>query len=133
MFVAALAALVLIGCASSSEVRLQGSPQAPAAEGTLKLSRGQNGNTHLEITVRHMAPPDRMTQSATVYVVWVRPIQEGSVPQNLGALQVNDKLEGTLDTLTPLHSFDLMVTAEPSATVVQPSGIAILSTSVNRS
>ena len=131
-YAVALAALMLVGCASSSQVRLQGGAQAPAAEGAVKLSTGPNANTRLEISVHHLAPPERVTSGATVYVVWARPFQQGAAPQNLGALQVNDQLDGVLDSVTPLRNFELMVTAEQAATVLQPSGPPILSAPINR-
>lgn len=129
----ALAALVLVGCSSDSHVRLQGGSQVPAAQGDIKLSTGPNANTRIELSVQHLAPPDRVAAGAMVYVVWARPFQQGAMPQNLGALQVNDKLEGTLATVTPLRNFELLITAEQAATVQQPSGSPILSAPINRS
>lgn len=131
-FAVALMALGVIGCASSSRVRLVGGPQAPAAEGAVKLSTGPNANTRLNISVQHLAPPERVAAGATVYVVWARPIEQGAAPQNLGALQINGNLEGVLDTVTPLRNFELLVTAEQAAPVLQPTGAPILSAPVNR-
>ena len=129
--VAAAVALVC-GCASGNTLRLTGSPQVPAAQGTVFVSRGANNNTLLRIDVHHLAPPERVAPGASALVAWVSSTAAGGSPQNVGALQVNGKLEGELHTITPLQDFDLMITAEPSPTVVSPSGTPLLSTHVNR-
>lgn len=129
--VAAAVALVC-GCASGNTLRLTGSPQVPAAQGTVYVSRGANNNTLLRIDVHHLAPPERVAPGATALVAWVGSTASGATPQNVGALQVNDKLEGELHTITPLQDFDLTITAEPSQTVVAPSSPPLLSTHVSR-
>jgi hypothetical protein len=61
-----------------------------------------------------------VTAGARVYVVWATELQTGSPTRNLGALRVEDNLNGKLETLTPLRNFDVLITAEPQATVDVP-------------
>jgi hypothetical protein len=51
----------------------------------------------------------------------------GAAPQNLGVLTLDQNLSGVLETLTPLHSFDLMITPEMTGTVLEPSRAPVLS------
>lgn len=120
-------------CARSSvqKVPMTVSSEIPAAEGTVKTSRTDNDNTAIDLEVRHLAPPDRVKQGATTYVVWARPSGTDKV-QNLGALQVDDNLDGKLETVTPLRRFEVFITAESDPAASSPSGKELLSTSVER-
>jgi len=106
--------------------KLTPSAATPAAEGSVTTNRGQNGNTHLEIAVNYLAPPQKMAKDAAVYVVWVAP-QAGSKSQNIGALKVGEGRTGRLDTTTPLTDFEVRITPESAATVEAPSGEAVMS------
>jgi hypothetical protein len=107
-----------------------GGRETPAASGEVKASTGENLNTRLAIEVQHLAPPDRLMPGATSYVVWVASPGNEGAPQNIGALQVNDKLEGKLETVTPLQQFSLWITPEPSPRAQAPTGARIMSTRV---
>ena len=126
----AIGVVMAVGCASGPQaIRMRTSLAIPAAQGTVKASSGKNGNTSLVIDVRHLAPPERVAAGATTYVVWAQPLGEGS-PQNLGALRVDEDLRGTLATVTPLRSFDLFITAEASATQMEPTNDQLFSASI---
>ena len=106
------------------------SPDIPAAQGTIRATPGENGNTRLRVSVRHLAPPKKVRADATTYVVWVQ--AAGGAPQNMGALKVDEDLRGTLTTVTPLTSFEVFITLENAATVQEPSAGNLLSASVAR-
>jgi hypothetical protein len=119
----------LAACATSSgRTPLINAPNTPAAEGTIATSAEQNGNLQLEVSVKHVAPPERVSPGATAFVVWVQP--RGGPPQNVGALQVDKDLNGHLRATTPFWSFDVFVTAEALPTVTAPTGPRTLSGSV---
>ena len=80
--------------------------------------------------MKNLAPPERVSAGATTYSVWIQP--EGAVPQNIGALEVDHELTGRLETLTPLHEFELFITTELDQTVVAPKGPRVLSGMVSR-
>lgn len=130
-FAAALVAL-MIGCASGQTVKLNGSPQVPAAQGSVYATSGANNNTRLKVDVHHLARPEQIAAGTTALVVWARPTASGGEPHNLGELRVNEKLEGELETVTPHRDFEVMITAEPSATASSPSGAPLLTARVNR-
>jgi hypothetical protein len=79
-----------------------------------------DGNTKLEVTVEHLAPPDRVTPNATSYVVWVTP-KSGGPAQNMGSLKVDDKLKGELTTVVPFRDFEIQVTPEPNSHATSPT------------
>jgi hypothetical protein len=110
--VSAVASFV-IACATSHE--MHSAAAVPAAHGTVDATEDGNGNTSLRIKVEHLAPPSKIAPDATVYVVWIEP--RNAPRQNVGALALNDELEGSLDTVTPHRRFRVVVTPEPSAQV----------------
>ncbi len=56
------------------------------------------------------------------YTVWVRRLDPGSSATSLGALQLNDNLEGEVDAVTPLRAFDIIVAPEPAQTATDGTG-----------
>lgn len=109
-------------------IPLQGSTTTPAGEGSVAATTNQDGNTALSVKVKHLAPASRIDENAQVYVVWVEP--PNGMPQNVGALSLNDDREGTLNTLTPFKQFRVIITPEASATVQEPSGNEIFTGNV---
>lgn len=91
----------------------------PSAAGDVDLSKDKNGNTNVSLRVEHLAKPSLLTPPANLYVVWFQ--EPGSEPENEGQLQVGNDLKGQLRTTTPLHNFDIFITAETDPTVKTPS------------
>jgi hypothetical protein len=120
---------MLLGCRSTQE--MQSGYGVPASEGTVKATKGDNGNTNLAVRVKHLAQPAQVASDATVYVVWVQP--RNAATQNVGALTLNDNLEGSLDTVTPHSQFLLSVTPELNGQVAQPSHQPVFTVEVDRS
>ncbi len=61
----AIAILIVTGltaasCAGPKEVRLAGNGDIPAAESTVKVGTNENGNTTFDLTVKHLALPQRV-------------------------------------------------------------------------
>lgn len=122
------AALALTGCAG---VSLTGNASIPAAEANARYGVTQNDNTRIVLKVKHLAHPSRLTPPANNYVVWTR-VTKDAPAQNIGELKVDDNLNGELDAETPLHSFELFITAEASGQVQQPTGQFLFYTSYTR-
>lgn len=100
----------------------------PSAMGDVDLSKDKNGNTNVSLRVEHLAKPTLLTPPANLYVVWFQ--EPGSDPENEGQLQVGNDLRGQLKTTTPLHNFDIFVTAESDPTVKTPSNQVVLRTTI---
>jgi len=118
----------LIGVASAGEVPLIADPSVPAATGKVNFEHDKNGNIKFHIDTKHLARPNSLTPSKSVYVVWIQP--RGKDVINAGVLTGNDHLEGSFRGTTPHQTFDLFITAEDSANVDHPSGTPLLKTTV---
>ncbi|HKW13351.1 MAG TPA: hypothetical protein VJS69_02590 [Candidatus Krumholzibacteria bacterium] len=120
----------IMGRGDAQQLRMSGTSSLPSAEGNARVSTTDNGNTQIDLDVKHLAPPERVASDATVFVVWVSDNNSAGPPHNLGALRVDKDLNGSIKAITSLRSFDLYVTAEPNATTDQPSGEHLLRTNV---
>ncbi len=116
--------VTLMGMACHKQVRLSPASSVPAATATAELTHDDNGNTIVDLKVKHLAKPENLTPPRSVYVVWIEP--RGSAPIKQGQLQVNSNLEAEFKTPTTYKSFDIFVTAEDSSMVTQPTGQEVL-------
>jgi hypothetical protein len=121
---------LLATAAWGREDRLTNTGAAPAAEGKVITDNDRNGNTGVEVHVKHMATPESLTPAKQAYLVWVQP--RGKDPELLGALRVNSDLEGSLKATTPYKEFEIFVTAEDSMKPDTPSSAVILKGAVSR-
>ena len=129
------------GRGGSPKYPLASSPSAPGAQGNVNVEPGPNGNTRVAISVRHLAPPANISASATTYVAWIVPRAASTsrnadnqptdmAPMNVGAINVDKNLNGTLETVTPFQQFDVMITPEPSPIAMRPTTRPVLSATV---
>jgi len=125
-----LLAFVLAATAWGREDRLTNTGFAPAAEGKILTSNDRNGNTEVEVQVKHMATPQSLTPARQAYLVWVQP--RGKDAELLGALRVNGDLEGSLKATTPYKAFDVVITAEDNLKPEMPSAAVVLKGTVER-
>ncbi|PYU26097.1 MAG: hypothetical protein DMG32_10665 [Acidobacteria bacterium] len=101
----------------------------PSATGDVDISKDKNGNSNVNLRVEHLAKPGLLTPPANFYVVWFQ--QSGDNPENEGQLQVGNDFRGQLKTTTPLHNFDIFVTAESDPTAKTPSDQIVLRATVH--
>jgi hypothetical protein len=111
---------IIVGTCTAETMTLGPSPQIPAAEGKAHLSKTKNGDVEIKLTIKHLAPPERIVPGANVFMVWVRGLARDAQAQNLGALRVDKELNAKMTAITALTSFDLFITCEPSQTVTVP-------------
>jgi hypothetical protein len=110
----------LVAAAWGDEIPLTASQSVLAAQGKVSFEHDRNKNTRFTVHTKHLARPDSLTPAKSEYVVWVQ--ARGKDPQNIGALKLNDNLEGSVSGTTPYQTFDVIVTAEDSANADRPSG-----------
>jgi hypothetical protein len=117
------ATIFFLTALAAEEDRLVSTGVAPGAEGKIITNVDRNGNTEVEVQVKHLANAQKLTPAKQAYVIWVQ--GRGKDPEPLGTLRVNENLEGSLKATTPYKAFDIFVTAEdkmqpeaPSSTVV---------------
>ena len=116
--------LGVVTLAVGGEIPLSGSAAFPAAMGRVSFEHDRNHNMKFHVQAKHLARPDALTPSKSVYVVWLQPRSKDT--QNAGTLSVNENLEGSLTGTTPSQTFDLIITAEDNANAERPSGPEIL-------
>src|SRR6266571_4777231 len=120
----ALALLTLAAACGKKQVQLNPAISNPAATGRAELTTDRNGNTVVDLKVKHLAKPENLTPAKTVYVVWFQP--RGGPAENRGALRVNEDLAGEYKGPTPYKSFDIFITAEDNPSVTVPTGTEVL-------
>ncbi len=69
---AAMALLTLLSVGCARRVDLKAEPSQPAATATAELTHDKNGNTLLDLRVKHLARPRRLTPPRSAYLVWVQ-------------------------------------------------------------
>ena len=100
----------------------------PGARAEVAISQDKNGNTRLTMRVQHLANLENLTPRAAAYVVWLR--ERGGNAENQGQLKMDKSLKATFETVTPLKSFDVFVTAEQDARAKDPSGPEVLKATI---
>lgn len=125
-----LSLLATISCGGRRIPIVPATTLVPAADGSVKMGTDSNGNTSVELNVKHLAKPESLTPPATSYVVWFQ--SSGTAPQNKGVLRVDDELEGNFKAVTPFKVFALMVTAENDPRASSPSSTVILKQQLSR-
>ena len=112
-----VASTMSLGCAKPQA--MTASSNVPAGEGTVETDVDDNGNTTVLVRVSHLGQPSNVESGSTIYVVWIQ--ARGGANQNVGALNVSDDLEGSLEMMTPHRRFTLSVTQEPNGHVSSPT------------
>jgi hypothetical protein len=122
--------VLLATAAWSREDKLKNTGMDPSAQGTIVTSTDRNGNTEVEVKVKHLAKPQKLVPPRQAYVVWVQP--KGAQPELLGALRVNEDLEGSLKATTTQKDFEVLITAEDNVNPQVPSSNVLLRGDVER-
>jgi hypothetical protein len=127
-----IGALALGGCSSmgmghEQTWTMNTTEKVPSAVGKVKVKNEKDGNTRVKVEVAHLAQPSSAFD-ATSYVVWLKP--EHGRAQNVGVLNVNKKLDGSLETRTAFKDFSVIVTAEKDANAMAPTGQSVMDTRV---
>lgn len=118
-----LFAAVLVS-ACSKKITFPVSEVVPAAEALVRVDKDSNNNYELELEVKNLAQPDRLTPSRRHYVVWMVTQKHGTI--NVGNLSINRKNTGELKTSTPYEPIRVFITAEDDSKPVIPSTQVVL-------
>jgi hypothetical protein len=117
--------------ACSRKLSFKESAIVPAAQGSVKYKKDKNENYAIDLSVRHLSPPERLVESRNTYVVWVKTERNGL--KNLGQLKTSGglfskALKSDLETVTTFEPRGFFITAERSADIGYPEGQVILTT-----
>ena len=123
-----LAVALFAAVAVAKKYPITAASNVPAARGEANVGQDKNGNTKVKIEVEHLAAPENLTPPKSAYIVWFQ--ERGGPPVNQGQLKVDKKLKATFQTVTPVRSFDLFVTAESDPSIKSPEGAEVLRSSI---
>ena len=118
------------GCGGGAhQYDVRGTQRDPGADAHVQVETIEGGNHLITISVRNLTPPDRLGSGNTAFVVWIR--QEGGATSMISALAYQpDQRTGRATATTPAARFTLMITAERSAQVTQPSDFVVFQQNV---
>ena len=125
---ALLLGALLTGCGGPLHFAPHGTPKAPDAEAVITADVNQSSAiTKLQITVEHLAPPERLADQGSTFVVWVKKV-DGKEWQRVGALKYNaEKRLGELEDASVPHTvFDLAITVENQPAPQNPSPTIVI-------
>ncbi len=106
----------------------------PAAEGSVKVKKDNNNNYEIDLKVKRLADPNRLSPAKSTYVVWMETEENGR--KNIGQLKTSSglfssSLKSSLKTKTPFKPSSFFITAEDNADIQYPAGEEVLRTSAN--
>ncbi len=132
--------LILIACSTimtscARKIHFNTSSVVPAAEGTIKIEKDNNGNYSVNVTVLHLAEPDKLNPPKRLYLVWLATKDHGQ--KNLGQLTISSglfskTLKGSLKTVTPYEPVSIYITAEEDAAKSYPGAQVVLTAEVGK-
>jgi hypothetical protein len=114
--------LVLAACGGPLKYQIASTPKAPGADGKLVATVHESQHqTEVQLEVKNLPPPDRVTEGATDYVAWSRK-NANATWTRLGSLKYDSgNRGGTMAGSVPETSFDFAVSAEKAALAASPS------------
>lgn len=107
------------------------SPVVPAAEGTVKIKRSKNDNYLVNVKIKNLAGPKRLSPPREVYVVWMQ--SDRKPPKNLGMIKTSSGLfsstmKGEMDATATNKPTGIFITAEDDGNVRYPGSQVVLRT-----
>ncbi|HVS95909.1 MAG TPA: hypothetical protein VHE54_05460 [Puia sp.] len=117
------------GCAKT--INFETSTVEPAAVGKVKLKKDNNRNYSVDVSVMHLANPQRLTPPMDKYVVWVETGTDEI--KNIGRINISTgtftrTLKGSLKTVTVHAPARVFITAEPAGDISHPGTPVVLTT-----
>lgn len=116
----------------ASKIQFANSTVVPTAEGSVKVKKDGNNNYSINIDIKHLAPPNKLTPSKDLYVVWAETKENGT--KNIGRLNtssglLSSTLKSSLRTVSPVKPTLIFITAENDAGVEYPGSQVVMTTS----
>lgn len=129
--VLAIFALVFFISSCARKIVFQPSVIVPAATGKVKVKKDANNNYSIDLEVRNLADPNRLSPPRNIYVVWIMTKESGV--KNIGQIKsssglFSDKLKASLRAVSPFEPTRVFITAERNSDVLYPGTQEVLST-----
>lgn len=118
-----MAAFILVlasACSSATVYQTETLAPAVGAEVEIRVEPLDSGNYLVNLSVEHLAPPNRVAEGMTRYVVWIT--GGDGVPRRVGYLDFDDDdRNGQMSATTTDNTFTITITAEVDGSVTTPS------------
>lgn len=129
LFFTALIVFSISSCAK--KMTFATSTITPAATGKVKIKKDKNDNYSIDVSVRNLAPSDKLTPPKETYIVWAE--TESNGVKNIGQINTSSglfskKLKASLHAHLPFKPNDVFITAEDSQNIQYPGSMLILTT-----
>ena len=119
MLAVALAFLPACGGGSWS-YHVVGTSRDPGSNGHIQVERIEGGNRLVTASLEHLTPPSRLGDGLTTFVLWFRN-EQGRATMASRLEYEEDSRSARATATTFMTEFDVLVTAERSETVAEPS------------
>lgn len=131
LFLISSIAIIIALASCARKMTFATSQVAPAAEGHVKIKKDKNSNYSIDLKVRRLADPGRLSPSKKTYIVWMETERDGT--KNIGNLRTSSalfskKLKSSLSTVTPYKPTGFFITAENNERPTYPDGEVVLRT-----
>lgn len=110
----------------AAKIPFLSSPVVPAASGAVKVSKDKNKNYSIQIAIKNLAGPERLTPPKSNYVIWM--LDADNMSKNIGQINISKSLSANFETVSSFRPSKIMITAEDDANVLYPSNSEIVLT-----
>ena len=123
--------IVAFSTSCATKMFFSTSSVVPAAQGSVKVSRDNNKNYVIKISITNLAEVERLQPQKQTYVVWM--VTNEGLTKNIGQLNssksfLSKKLKASLKTVSSFNPVKIFITAENDPGVQYPGDQVILST-----
>ena len=130
-----LFAIIMLQSCDTTKYVFSISPIVPAAEGSVKVKKDKNSNYNIDLDVKNLAEPKRLSPAKETYIVWMETEQNGS--KNIGQLKISsgvlsNTLSSSLKTVATFKPTGFFITAENDANIQYPDGQTVLTTGMRQ-
>jgi hypothetical protein len=117
--------------ACSPKIPFETSTVMPTADGAVKVKKDDNNNYSIDIHIKHLANPNRLVPSKSIYVVWAETKENGT--KNIGRLNtssglLSSTLKSSLKTVSSVKPTMIFITAENDAGIEYPGSQVVMTT-----
>lgn len=125
-----VAFIIVLACNScSKKIAFGVSTMAPAAKASAKIKKDKNKNYAIELSVMHLASPERLTPPRKYYIVWM--VTESNGTKNIGQIKssgslISSTLKGSFKTVTTFRPVEIFISAEDDVNIQWPGSMVVL-------
>ncbi len=123
--------MVAFSTSCARKMTFSTSSVVPAAQGSVKVSKDNNKNYVIKISITNLAEVERLQPQKQTYVVWM--VTNEGLTKNIGKLIssksfLSKKLKASLKTVSSFKPVKIFITAENNPDVQYPGYQVVLST-----